>query len=350
MVSLSFNSLAMRSSPQVGFSAAISRMSLRRSLGNRGLPTGRDFQRQKRRNPLRCQRRKVSGLTFTKASRHENMRPRMTILSRVESWARCGLTLRSWNKASCLRRKRFSAARARRDRETNRRRRTRSHATKDSVLRLCVSSWKMEPSMNAQLTRNRESLVHSRSLRDNQLKAKLLGPFCQGSDLLFAISGLVVFDALVYVLRAVLEEPVKQAGELAGHGRDGFGSSQPGAQTTVLRVQIALATQESHGRITKSHRGPIDYFSSSPIQDLGSTLLVGGAQTQPAGELLLAGKGVQVRASLGNNGLRREHIDAVDLGPVDAGNAIQLRAEIEGGSVPAEVFALGSGTQRLGWE
>jgi hypothetical protein len=33
MVSLSFNSLTMRSSPQVGFSAAISRMSLRKTLG-----------------------------------------------------------------------------------------------------------------------------------------------------------------------------------------------------------------------------------------------------------------------------------------------------------------------------
>ena len=99
--------------------------------------------------------------------------------------------------------------------------------------------------MNAQLTRNRKSLLHSRSLRDNQLKAKLLRPFFQRSNLLFAISGLVVFSALVYVLLAVLDEPVKQAGELAGHGRDGFGSSQPGAQTTVLRAQITLATQES---------------------------------------------------------------------------------------------------------
>jgi hypothetical protein len=104
----------------------------------------------RRRNPLRCQRRKVLGLTFTRASRQENMRPRMTIVSRVESWARCGLTLRSWNKASCLRRKRFSAASARRDRETSTGRRTRSHATKDSVLRPCVSNWKREPGMNAQ--------------------------------------------------------------------------------------------------------------------------------------------------------------------------------------------------------
>ena len=51
MVTFTFNSLAMRSSPQVGFSAAISPMSLRRSLCIRGLPTGRDFQRHNRRNP-----------------------------------------------------------------------------------------------------------------------------------------------------------------------------------------------------------------------------------------------------------------------------------------------------------
>src|SRR5215831_8864685 len=197
------------------------------------------------------------------------------------------------------------------------------------------------------LSRNLQWLLDSCSLRDNQLKAKLLRSFCQRSDLLFAISGLVVFGALVHVLLAVLDEPVKQAGELASHGRDGFGSSQPGTQTTVLGAQLTLAAHESHGRITESHGGPIDYFSSSPVQDLLPTLLVGGAQTQPAGELLLAGKGAQVCARLGNHGLRCEHIDAVDLGPVDAGNAIQLRAEIEGGSVPAELFALGSRAQRL---
>jgi hypothetical protein len=76
-------------------SAAISRMSRRKSLGICGLPTGRDFQRQKRRNPLRCQRRNVSGLTFTRASRHENMRPSIRIISRVESCARRGFTFRS---------------------------------------------------------------------------------------------------------------------------------------------------------------------------------------------------------------------------------------------------------------
>jgi hypothetical protein len=43
---------------------------------------------------LRCQRMKVSGLIFTRAQRHKNMRPQITMTSRVESWARCGFTLR----------------------------------------------------------------------------------------------------------------------------------------------------------------------------------------------------------------------------------------------------------------
>ena len=94
MVSLSFNSLAMRSSPQVGFSAAISRMSPRRSWGRRGLPIGRDFQAPEETESLAVPVEEGIGLDVHKAPRHQNMRPRMTMISRVESWARCGFTLR----------------------------------------------------------------------------------------------------------------------------------------------------------------------------------------------------------------------------------------------------------------
>src|SRR5262249_12606694 len=73
------------------------------------------------------------------------------MLSRVESLARCGFTLRSWKRASCLRKKRFSAASARRDRETSTRRWRRSRAMDDNVVRLCVNGRKMEPGMNVQL-------------------------------------------------------------------------------------------------------------------------------------------------------------------------------------------------------
>src|SRR5215469_4412776 len=101
--SLSFNSLAMRSSPQVGFSVAISRINCRRSLGRRGCPVGLDFQRQSNRNPLRCHRMRVSGFTFTSELPHGNIRLRVAIIHRMEWSARRGLTFRSWNSASCLR-------------------------------------------------------------------------------------------------------------------------------------------------------------------------------------------------------------------------------------------------------
>jgi hypothetical protein len=92
------SSLAIRSSPQETLSAAICRINSRRFCGRRGRPDGFDFQRQKSRNPLRCQRMNVSDLTFTSALRHGNIRPKVAIDQRVASFARRGLTLRSWKR------------------------------------------------------------------------------------------------------------------------------------------------------------------------------------------------------------------------------------------------------------
>jgi hypothetical protein len=48
--------------------------------------------------------------------------------------------------------------------------------------------------------------------RNKQLKAELLRPFGQRSDLLLAISGFVVFGAFVDVLLAAFDEPVVETG------------------------------------------------------------------------------------------------------------------------------------------
>src|SRR5258706_11979407 len=55
---------------------------------------------------------KVSGLTTVRASRHANRLESHTRVNRVASLARRGLTLRSRYRAICLRRNRFSSARA----------------------------------------------------------------------------------------------------------------------------------------------------------------------------------------------------------------------------------------------
>jgi len=54
-------------------------------------------------------------------------------------------------------------------------------------------------------------IAGSCSLRNNQLKAKLLGPFRQQSDLLLAMLGFVVFGAFD-VLLSVFDKPVEQTG------------------------------------------------------------------------------------------------------------------------------------------
>ena len=112
---------------------------------------GLDFQRQNSRNPWRCQGMSVDALTFTSASRHGNMRRRVAIIQRAESLARRGLTRRSWKSASCLRRKRFSAASARRKWTARMARRIRSITTGTIVRKQCATVRKSdEPGINAQ--------------------------------------------------------------------------------------------------------------------------------------------------------------------------------------------------------
>jgi len=109
------SSAAIRSSPQVGLLRAIAIINRWRSVGSRGRP-GRDRQRQRRRNASRCHRRRVAGWTLAKAPRQAKHRASRTSPSRTGAGARRRCTCRSRYKASRFRRKRFSAARAIRDR------------------------------------------------------------------------------------------------------------------------------------------------------------------------------------------------------------------------------------------
>src|SRR5215472_11951769 len=85
----------------------------------------------------------VSALTFTSATRQQNIQLRVAITQRAASSARRGLTLRSWKSASCFRRKRFSAAKARRECVARKAGRTKSNATRDSVRKECAIARKI---------------------------------------------------------------------------------------------------------------------------------------------------------------------------------------------------------------
>ena len=80
-----------------------------------------------------------------------DIRLRVAIVHRVVSSARRGLTFRSWKSASCLRRKRFSAARALWECAAREASRTRSTTTKDNVRTHCATARKTDAcDMNAQ--------------------------------------------------------------------------------------------------------------------------------------------------------------------------------------------------------
>src|SRR4051794_12154708 len=102
----------MRCSPQVGFSAAKRRIKSLTSAVTGGLPTGLDFQRQKRRNAWRCQPIKVAGLTISNALRQSNKRASLENTNLSAGVVGLAFFSRSRKRANCLRRNKFSAARA----------------------------------------------------------------------------------------------------------------------------------------------------------------------------------------------------------------------------------------------
>ena len=93
-------SSVIRSSPQEGFLLAICRTSSRIFFGSAGRPRRRDFHRQSRRNPARCQRMNASGLRIAKASRQSNRRDSQTKATLVHGSGRRAFDFRSRHNAS----------------------------------------------------------------------------------------------------------------------------------------------------------------------------------------------------------------------------------------------------------
>lgn len=100
MPSFSSNSLAMRSSPQRGFSVAMRRINPC-SWGGIAGRLGRQFTRHSSFQALRCQPSRVLGRTTTKASRQSKSFDNRVSRTRVTGSMRRGLTPRSIYRARC---------------------------------------------------------------------------------------------------------------------------------------------------------------------------------------------------------------------------------------------------------
>jgi hypothetical protein len=138
--SLSRSSLAIRRWPQVRFSRAIWRMSLCNSAGIGGRP-GHGVQCQNRWYPWRCHRLNVSGCTTARAGCQSNHCDSQSSVIRAACLARRGVTWCSWYRASCLRRNRFSAAKAGLGRRQRHRKRETSRKYVNSVEARSITAW-----------------------------------------------------------------------------------------------------------------------------------------------------------------------------------------------------------------
>jgi hypothetical protein len=110
----------MRGAPQVGFSATMRKINSRNSLLIRFLPNvfrWREIQFQYRRNPARCQRTTVSGVTITRACSRLT-----TTQNRRSNRASLGFGFRLCIAKNCWRRARFSSRRSLRESKDRRNR------------------------------------------------------------------------------------------------------------------------------------------------------------------------------------------------------------------------------------
>jgi hypothetical protein len=110
-----------RGAPQLGFSAIIWQMRSRTCFDVCLLPTGfRTFEisLQYQRNPARCHRTTVSGVTKRRACCHPVQNLCAKIQKTLSNTVTLGLGCLRFNAASCWRRTKFSRSRSRRGRNT----------------------------------------------------------------------------------------------------------------------------------------------------------------------------------------------------------------------------------------
>jgi hypothetical protein len=112
----------------------------------------------------------------------------------------------------------------------------------------------------------------------------------------------------------------------------------------VLGAQVTLTPEQSSGRLTECHLGPVHYFWGPPVQYPSSAGLVGGAQTQPMGEVLFGGELIQIHSHFSDHALGYLYIHAIDPRPVHSRDP-----QIEFRNIPARTFCVLGGGLMFGY-
>src|SRR5712675_1843171 len=100
-------------------------------------------------------------------------------------------------------------------------------------------------------------------------------------------------------------------GQDASHGGDCFGWTKTATQATEFRPEIALACPKRGGSHAESRRCAIDDLPRSPLQNSPSAQVVGGAEPEPGGEMILTRPAAHIQSHFADDCLPCHHIDPV---------------------------------------
>ena len=110
----------------------------------------------------------------------------------------------------------------------------------------------------------------------------------------------------------VSDQVPDDSGNLMGHGRNGLGSTQFGAQASVLVAQIAFIMMQRTGGHAQGLANPILAAAGTAVEHFAGAGFVIRTQTQPGTKMLGGLKSTQVVAELGQESNTGEHADGGD--------------------------------------
>jgi len=141
----------------------------------------------------------------------------------------------------------------------------------------------------------------------------------------------------------------EDAGEFVGHGGDSFGCTQSCFPAAEAIAQIILGSPEALGGQAQGQGRPTFDITGFDGDDVSTSDAVVRTEAQPGGEAFGGGKSPdKVRAQFGEENQSGVDLETGNLSEVNAAEAIQFDAGIEGRLVALGFFVLESGRRQGG--
>lgn len=124
---------------------------------------------------------------------------------------------------------------------------------------------------------------------------------------------------------------IDDAGELVSGGDLCLGRADTGLQAAIEGTQGAVTAGYGSRSLEEGLAGAVMALAGGGTDDLATGNLVVGGQFEPGAEMLCAGKAAHIGTDFADDLLRQVKTEPVYRGEVNAGDAAQVLAHMDGG-------------------